>query len=177
MGNGNTTQGQSPPHAAIHPVQAVYAPVPPNFKPWMLTLLIFLAGQTAGAIWWAASINEKVKNVVALEQKFSQVADRVDTALGVLKDHGTEFTLLRQDMARLQGVDDSLRIEMGASAADRFKGKDWDQAKKALDERRAADIRIGELQLKGLENRILKLEADLKAHDNRGALPTHGDKN
>ena len=137
---------------------------PAGFKPWMLTLLIFLAGQTCAAVWWASSINEKVKGVVALEQKFSQVANRVDTALGVLKDHGTQFQTMQQQLARLQGQDDALRADISARSADRFTSKDWDRAVKTLDERRTADLRIADLQHEKLQAQITTLEKEVEKH-------------
>ncbi len=158
MGNGNTNGSNG--KVETKDVNSVGA----NIRPWMITLLIFLAGQTLAAVWWAASINEKVKDVSALQEQFSTVVARVDTALGVLKDHGTELADLRQQISRQQGVDDAIRTEIASASGDRFEGADWIAAKGALDERRLADLKIAELQLDAVVQRINVHEKQIELH-------------
>jgi hypothetical protein len=136
----------------------------PSIRPWMITLLVFLAGQTLAAVWWAASINEKVKDVADLQQQFSTVVARVDTALSVLQNHGTELADVRKQIARQQGVDDQIRAEISTAAGDQFKGVDWIAAKRALDERREADLTIGALRLEAVVQRINTHEKQIKLH-------------
>ncbi len=139
-----------------------------GLRPWMMSVLIFLAGQTFAAIWWASSINEKVKSVSLLEQQFQQVAVRVDTALGVLKDHGTQFNSLQQQIARLQGADDQIRADLTARAANRFNSEDWAVAQAVLDDRRQADLKIAELEREKLTARIAILEKELERIKQKG---------
>jgi flagellin-like hook-associated protein FlgL len=133
-------------------------------KGWYITILIFLVAQTFGAIWWAGSINERVKRITSLETQYTAIISGVNMALDALKTHGAEMGAIRMQISKLQGNDDELRKTLATNMDDRFRDQDWDAASKILADQRTADQRYWELRMSTVETQVRALANWVEAY-------------
>lgn len=120
----------------------------------MWSLVIVFVIQLGTFIYAWAQLNEKVANL-----DVSELSRNMVTALGVLKDHGTEFANVRDEQLRLRTASDDvvkrmdiLRSEIDDKTRERFFKSDGDRHEKRME-------RI-EHRIERIENHVFRITED-----------------
>jgi len=143
-------------------------PVMTGFRPWMLTLILFITIHGAGTVWWASGIQSKIDGLTDLKSEIQSLRVDVGTALQVVGDHGTELAAVRLESARLRTRYDTLSDRVDAGTEDRYRAAqahDDHMATRAYSDRNAQLVRAEQsAALANIRADIKVLQGQLDSH-------------